>query len=332
MRFRATTAAERLAYCATGEPFDKAGGYGIQGHAAVFVEELEGSYSGVVGLPLFETAALLTRCGVGFLAHGAGGLMKREEILINATLDARSRAAVVESGVLQEVHIERASRVGLVSNIYKGKVSRVLPGMQAAFVESGSSARRSCTRRTSRAVRMPSPWPTSVEPDIREFVREGHELLVQVLKEPLGTKGARLTTYIAIPSRYLVLTPKSIGIGVSSRIDDEAERERLRCAVEELQGRGAGGAATSFARRPRARRARRCRRTCSSCTSSGQSIEETAARTPAGGLVVRGPAAAAARAARLVEPGHRARARRRRSRRTPSSRSSPRISCRGSRR
>jgi septum formation protein len=66
VRFRATTADERVAYCATGEPFDKAGGYGIQGHAAVFVEELKGSYSGVVGLPLFETAALLMRCGVGF--------------------------------------------------------------------------------------------------------------------------------------------------------------------------------------------------------------------------------------------------------------------------
>jgi len=66
VRFRATTAAERLAYCSTGEPFDKAGGYGIQGHAAVFVESLKGSYSGVVGLPLCETAALLTRCGVGF--------------------------------------------------------------------------------------------------------------------------------------------------------------------------------------------------------------------------------------------------------------------------
>jgi septum formation protein len=66
VRFRATTAEERLAYCATGEPFDKAGGYGIQGHAAVFVEELKGSYSGVVGLPLFETAALLARAGVGF--------------------------------------------------------------------------------------------------------------------------------------------------------------------------------------------------------------------------------------------------------------------------
>jgi septum formation protein len=66
VRFRATTAAERVAYCATGEPLDKAGGYGIQGRAAVFVESLQGSYSGVVGLPLFETAALLTRAGVGF--------------------------------------------------------------------------------------------------------------------------------------------------------------------------------------------------------------------------------------------------------------------------
>ena len=66
VRFRATTAAERRAYCATREPFDKAGGYGIQGHAAVFVEQLRGSYSAVVGLPLFETAALLARCGVNF--------------------------------------------------------------------------------------------------------------------------------------------------------------------------------------------------------------------------------------------------------------------------
>jgi septum formation protein len=66
VRFRTTTQAERLAYCATGEPFDKAGGYGIQGHAAVFVEELRGSYSNVVGLPLFETAALLARAGLRF--------------------------------------------------------------------------------------------------------------------------------------------------------------------------------------------------------------------------------------------------------------------------
>ena len=160
--------------------------------------------------------------------------MEREEILINAT-PSEVRAALVESGVLQEVQIERASRVGLISNIYKGKVSRVLPGMQAAFVELGLE--RTAFLHASDIARNPHTEPvvSDAELDIREFVREGQELLVQVLKEPLGTKGARLTTYIAIPSRYLVLTPTSVGIGVSSRIDDETERERLRGVLEELR-------------------------------------------------------------------------------------------------
>jgi len=160
--------------------------------------------------------------------------MKREEILINAT-STEVRAALVDSGVLQEVQIERASRVGLVSNIYKGKVSRVLPGMQAAFVELGLE--RTAFLHASDIARNPHAEPVveEAEPDIREFVREGQEVLVQVLKEPLGTKGARLTTYIAIPSRYLVLTPNSLGLGVSSRIDDEVERERLRSTLEAIK-------------------------------------------------------------------------------------------------
>ena len=159
--------------------------------------------------------------------------MKREEILINAT-STEVRAALVDSGVLQEVQIERTSRVGLVSNIYKGKVSRVLPGMQAAFVELGLE--RTAFLHASDIARNPHAEPKAdeVEPDIREVVREGLELLVQVLKEPLGTKGARLTTYIAIPSRYLVLTPNSVGVGVSSRIDDEAEAAAM---LEALSGR-----------------------------------------------------------------------------------------------
>ena len=113
--------------------------------------------------------------------------------------------------------------------------------MQAAFVELGLE--RTAFLHASDIARNPhaEPVASEVEPDIREFVREGQELLVQVLKEPLGTKGARLTTYIAIPSRYLVLTPNSAGIGVSSRIDDETERERLRCLLEELEGRGGRG-------------------------------------------------------------------------------------------
>jgi ribonuclease G len=160
--------------------------------------------------------------------------MNREEILINAT-PTEVRAALVDSGVLQEVQIERTSRVGLVSNIYKGRVSRVLPGMQAAFVEIGLE--RTAFLHASDIARNPhtDPPPADDDLDIREFVREGQELLVQVLKEPLGTKGARLTTYIAIPSRYLVLTPKSFGLGVSSRIDDETERDRLRGLVEGLR-------------------------------------------------------------------------------------------------
>ncbi len=115
VRFRATTPAERRAYADTAEPLDKAGGYGIQGYAAVFVEHLAGSYSAVVGLPLFETGAstrALWRADVVGCARGG----MTEEILVNAT-PRETRAALVEAGVLQEVHIERTSRRGLISNI-----------------------------------------------------------------------------------------------------------------------------------------------------------------------------------------------------------------------
>jgi ribonuclease G len=155
----------------------------------------------------------------------------KEEILINAT-PREIRAAFVDSGVLQEVLIERSSRRGLISNIYKGRVSRVLPGMQAAFVDLGLE--RTAFLHASDIARNPHAEPPERERDldIREFVHEGQELLVQVLKEPLGSKGARLTTYITIPSRYLVMTPLSSGVGVSSRIGDEGERERLRGLLE----------------------------------------------------------------------------------------------------
>jgi len=209
--------------------------------------------------------------------------MKREEILINAT-STEVRAALVDSGVLQEVQIERTSRVGLVSNIYKGKVSRVLPGMQAAFVELGLE--RTAFLHASDIARSPHAEPKAEEadPDIREVVREGQELLVQVLKEPLGTKGARLTTYIAIPSRYLVLTPNSVGVGVSSRIDDETERERLRCIIEEIK---AEVSTAGYIIRTAAEGATReaLQADLQFLHKLWQSIEETAARTASGGLV-----------------------------------------------
>jgi ribonuclease G len=153
------------------------------------------------------------------------------EILINAGTH-EARAAVVENGVLQEVFLERSSRRGLISNIYKGRVSRVLPGMQAAFVEIGME--RTAFLHASD-IFDPRHEVTGIEPprteNIRSLVAEGNEILVQVVKDPLGTKGARLTTYITLPSRYLVYMPQGRGVGVSARIENETERERLRGAV-----------------------------------------------------------------------------------------------------
>ena len=155
----------------------------------------------------------------------------REEILVNVT-PREVRAALLENGVLQEVMIERVTRRGLISNIYKGRISRVLPGMQAAFVELGLE--RTAFLHASDIAHNPHEEAPERESDIdiRELVGEGDEVLVQVLKDPLGTKGARLTTYITIPSRYLVMMPHGNGVGVSSRIEDEGERERLRTAME----------------------------------------------------------------------------------------------------
>jgi ribonuclease G len=169
----------------------------------------------------------------------------KEEILISVT-PREVRAALVESGVLQEVFIERARRRGLISNIYKGRVSRVLPGMQAAFVELGLD--RTGFLHASDIVRRPmgDEQPegleqTSRQPDIQELIREGDELLVQVLKDPLGTKGARLTTFATIPSRYLVYMPRGKGVGVSARIEDEQERARLREVLESITDGSGGG-------------------------------------------------------------------------------------------
>jgi ribonuclease G len=159
----------------------------------------------------------------------------KAEILVNVT-PRETRAAVVENGTLQEIVIERASRRGLISNIYKGRVSRVLPGIQAAFIDLGLE--RTAFLHLSDIVRSGANGEASpassrdTQTDIRAHVREGMELLVQVLKDPLGTKGARLTTFITIPSRFLVLLPKSRGIGLSARIEDEAERQRLRELME----------------------------------------------------------------------------------------------------
>jgi ribonuclease G len=157
----------------------------------------------------------------------------KEEILVNVS-PAETRAALLENGILQEVFIERTARRGLISNIYNGRVSRVLPGMQAAFVDIGLD--RTAFLHASDIARSNKADAATAEdlPDIRELVREGDRLLVQVVKDPLGNKGARLTTFITLPSRHLVLLPRSSSIGISARIDQEGERDRLRLLVEEL--------------------------------------------------------------------------------------------------
>ena len=167
----------------------------------------------------------------------------RDEILINVT-PRETRVAIVENGLLQEVHIERASRRGLVGNIYKGRVSRVLPGIQAAFVEVGLER----TAFLHAADIMPGTNTTALVTegddarrqveDIDRLIHEGQEVLVQVIKDPLGSKGARLTTQLSLPSRYIVYMPAMENIGVSQKIEDEPERQRLREAIASTVDRG----------------------------------------------------------------------------------------------
>ena len=158
-----------------------------------------------------------------------------EEILINVT-PVETRVALVENGMLQEAYIERASRKGIVGNIYKGKVVRVLPGMEAAFVDIGleraAFIHASDVVSSQQSTADSSDGPKAV-PDIRTLLREGQSLVVQVTKDPIGTKGARLTTQLSIPSRYLVFMPDVSHVGISQRIEDDAERTRLKSLVEE---------------------------------------------------------------------------------------------------
>jgi ribonuclease G len=164
-----------------------------------------------------------------------------EEILVNVT-PRETRVAVIENGMLQELHIERGWSRGVVGNIYKGRVQRVMPGMQAAFVDIGLE--RAAFLHANDVVRAlpaadgdgdgdPASTQAPPVPPVSELLRDGQDIVVQVLKDPIGSKGARLTTQISIPSRYLVLLPRSRVVGVSARIEDEAERARLKALIAE---------------------------------------------------------------------------------------------------
>jgi ribonuclease G len=160
-----------------------------------------------------------------------------DEILINVSPTER-RVAVVESGLLQELYLERSGEASYVGNIYMGRIERVLPGMQAAFVNIGleRTAFLHAADILPRQPELDENGESRPVPSITELVSQGQKLLVQVVKDPLGTKGARLTTQLSIPSRYLVLLPGIQSLGVSVRIELEAERERLRGLLREMIG------------------------------------------------------------------------------------------------
>ena len=146
-----------------------------------------------------------------------------DEILVNIT-PQETRVAVMEQGVVQELHIERTSSLGKVGNIYNGRVIRVLPGMQSAFIDIGLDR--------AAFLHVADIWGfrqgEGGDKSIQKLLHEGENILVQVIKDPISTKGARLSTQISIAGRMLVYLPQESNIGISQRIEDETERDLLR--------------------------------------------------------------------------------------------------------
>lgn len=206
------------------------------------------------------------------------------ELVVNIT-PGESRIARLENGAVTELYIERSKESGIVGNIYKGKVVRVLPGMQAAFVEIGldrtafihasdalppelvatgefnlpmmkegdddvsdeaeletdaEEPAEEATGKGAPAKRRGRKRPVARNAKIQDLIKEGKEIIVQVTKEPMGTKGARLTSYCSLPGRYLVFMPTVNHIGVSRRIGDDKERRRLKDLINKHRPEGAG--------------------------------------------------------------------------------------------
>ncbi|MEZ4319177.1 MAG: Rne/Rng family ribonuclease [Myxococcota bacterium] len=176
--------------------------------------------------------------------------------MITNTTARETRVALLENGRLAELHVDRGDGRGYVGNVYLGKVVRVLPGMQAAFVDIGLEraaflyvgdihadvlkleGRDSTAPPTTDAESRATPKPGQAP--IQDLLKEGQQVVVQVAKDPIGTKGARLTMHIALPGRYLVFMPTVNHVGISRRIDQDKERRRLRSIVEKNRAKGAG--------------------------------------------------------------------------------------------
>jgi ribonuclease G len=180
------------------------------------------------------------------------------ELIIN-TRPHETRVALVENGIVAELYIERKTGQELMGNIYRGRVVRVLPGMQAAFVDIGqertaflyvSDVHRDMLdldRIIQNGIENFSDYENDIESEdqekpgnIEDMLREGQDIMVQVAKEPLGTKGARLTSYISLPGRHLVLLPTVNHIGISRRIEEQAERERLKNIIMDIRSDESG--------------------------------------------------------------------------------------------
>ncbi|MBN1944185.1 MAG: Rne/Rng family ribonuclease [Bradymonadales bacterium] len=189
-------------------------------------------------------------------------------VLVCNITGQETRAALIENGVLSELFIERQSEKGIIGNIYLGKVVRVLPGMQAAFVDIGTDKaaflyatdvldehlpiflaeeeeldQQESTARSADQPAAPPPQRKArpgFSGRIEELIEEGQEILVQVSKDPIGTKGARITCHISLPGRHLVFMPTVDHVGLSRRINNEKERRRLHDLVEEMRPVGSG--------------------------------------------------------------------------------------------
>jgi len=177
------------------------------------------------------------------------------EIICNAT-GREVRVVLMENGRLAELHLDRGDNRGYVGNVYLGKVVRVLPGMQAAFVDIGLERAAflyvgdihpdllNLNLQNGNGLQVveeaPRATPHVGHPAIQDLLVEGQEITVQVAKDPIGTKGARLTTHIALPGRYLVFMPTVEHVGISRRIERDKERRRLREFVEKNRRKGAG--------------------------------------------------------------------------------------------
>ncbi|MBF0330136.1 MAG: Rne/Rng family ribonuclease [Nitrospirae bacterium] len=178
------------------------------------------------------------------------------ELVINVTRE-ESRVALLENGQVVELYIERKRDASLVGNIYKGKVLKILPGMQSAFVDIGLEKAAflyvadimpemdefysAFLDDSSDKMDLDMPFNQGIRPSsIDEIIQEGQELIVQVSKDPIGSKGARVTSYVTLPGIYIVLMPNVEHVGISRRIEDEETRMQLKVIADEIKPKGFG--------------------------------------------------------------------------------------------